>query len=57
MARCGESSLAAIKEKISACGVDLKAWGATKAEPEVEAIKQLQNLLDSLNKADCTDAS
>ena len=32
-------------------------WGATKAEPEVEAIKQLQNRLDSLNKADCTDAS
>ena len=57
MAGCGESSLVAIKEKISACGVDLKAWGATKAEPEVEAIKQLQNLLDSLNKADCTDAS
>ena len=36
-----ESGLAAIKEKISACGVDLKAWGATKTEPELEAIKQL----------------
>ena len=57
MAGCGESGLAAIKENISACGVDLKAWGATKAEPEVKANKQLQNRLDSLNKADCTDAS
>ena len=36
-----ESGLVAIKEKISACGVDLKAWGATKTELELEAIKQL----------------
>ena len=34
-----ESGLAAIKEKIIACGVDLKAWGATKTEPELEAVK------------------
>ena len=57
MAECRETGLAAIKKKISACGVDLKAWGATKAEPKVEAIKQLQNRLDSLNKVDYTDAS
>lgn len=57
MAGCWETIIAAIKETISACGVDLQAWGAYKAEPEVEAIKQLQNRLDSLNKADCTDAS
>ena len=41
MAGSKESGLAAIKGKINACGVDLKAWGATKIEPEVEAIKQL----------------
>ena len=57
MVECRETGLAAIKKKISACGVDLKAWGATKVEPEVEAIKQLQNRLDSLNKVDYIDAS
>lgn len=57
MAGCWETIIAAIKETISACGVDLQIWRAYKAEPEVEAIKQLQNRLDSLNKADCTDAS
>ena len=57
MAGSRESGLAVIKEKISAYGVDLKAWGATKTEPEVEAIKQLQNWLDSLNMDDTTDAS
>jgi len=30
MAGSRESKLAAIKEKINACGVDLKAWRATK---------------------------
>ena len=34
-----EFGLVAIKEKINACGVDLKAWGATKTEPELEAVK------------------
>ena len=57
MAGCGESDLAAIKAKISACRVDLKAQGATKAEHEVKAIKQLQNWLNSLNKVYYTDAS
>ena len=38
MARCRETSLVAIKEIISACGVDLQAWGASKTEPKVEAI-------------------
>ena len=41
MAGSRESGLVAIKEKISVFGVDLKAWGATKTKPEVEAIKQL----------------
>ena len=30
--------------------------GGNKDKPEVEAIKQLQNRLDSLNRVDCTDA-
>ena len=57
MASSKETGLASVKEKISACQVDLKAWGVTKTKPEVEAIKQLQNRLDSLNKADATDDS
>ena len=57
MASCRETGLAVVKEKINACGEDLKAWGATKTEPEVEEIKQLQNRLDRLNKADTTDDS
>ena len=57
MAGSRESGLVAIKEKISVFGVDLKAWGATKTKPEVEAIKQLQNQFDSLNRADYIDAS
>jgi len=35
----------------------LKAWGATKIEPEVEEIKHLQNRLDTLNKDDTTNES
>ena len=31
--------------------------GGNKDKPEVEAIKQLQNRLDSLNRVDCIDAS
>ena len=57
MAGSRESGQAAIKEKISAFGADLEAWGATKTKPKVEAIKLLQNRLDSLNRADCIDAS
>lgn len=52
-----ETGLASAKEKISACGVDLKAQEATKTEPQVEAIKQLQNWLESLNRADTIDDS
>ena len=57
MAGSRETGLASVKEKISACGADLKAWGAVKTELDVEAIKQLQNWLDSLNRADTTDYS
>ena len=57
MASCRETGLASVKEKKSVCRVDLKAWGARKTKPEVEAIKQLQNWLDSLNRADAIDES
>ena len=35
----GESGLALIKEKISTCGVNLMAWGATKSNLNTKAIK------------------
>ena len=52
-----EAVLAAVKEKINACREDLKAWGVTKTESEVEEIKQLQNRLDRLTKVVTTDDS
>ena len=35
----GESGLALIKEKISTCGADLMAWGATKFDLNIMAIQ------------------
>ena len=49
--------LAQVKQKIVACGVELKAWGAGKTNPDKEAIKQLQKRLDILNSVEVTEAS
>lgn len=36
------SGLANIQNRIEACGVELKAWGAGKLNPDAEEIKKLQ---------------
>ena len=31
-----------LKQKIEACGVELRAWGSSKSKPNDEEIKQIQ---------------
>ena len=49
--------LAAIQEKIKACGADLMAWGSSITDPKTMAIKETQKQLDRLNEAELTEAS
>ena len=44
------SALSSIKAKIENCGVDLHAWGSSKTKPDVDEIKRLQAVLQSMNK-------
>ena len=57
--KAGDSNhgLASIKDKIKLCGAKLMAWGSTKTEPNVAAIKELQKRLDRLNEAETTKDS
>ncbi|KAL4610617.1 hypothetical protein ACB092_08G063900 [Castanea dentata] len=43
------------KQKIGVYGAELKVWSIAKIEPDVVSIKQLQNWLDSLNRAETTE--
>ena len=49
--------LSQVKQKIDACGMELKTWSAGKKNPDKEAIKQLQKRLDILNSGEITEAS
>ena len=49
--------LAAVQEKIKACGVDLMAWGSSMTDPDTVAIKETQKQLDRLNEVELTEAS
>ena len=42
ISQVGESALKTVKEKISGCASELKAWGATKTQPGTKEIKGLQ---------------
>ena len=43
-------AMSSIKAKIENCGVDLHAWGSSKTKPDVDEIKRLQAMLESMNK-------
>ena len=44
------SAMSIIKDKIMNCGVDLLVWGSSKTKPNVDEIKRLQAVLESMNK-------
>ena len=43
--------MARLKQKIKACGADLRAWGSSKSKPNDEEIKKIQKHLETLNAA------
>ena len=43
-------AMSSIKAKIENCGVDLHAWGSSKTKPDVDEIKRLQAMLESMKK-------
>ena len=45
----GSSSLRGIRDRIQGCGVDLHAWGSSKAKPKIDEIKGLQKKVEVLN--------
>ena len=51
------SGLANIQNRIEACGVELKAWGAGKLNPDAEEIKKLQKKIDTMIGEDVTEES
>ena len=44
------STMSIIKDKIVNCGVEWLAWGSSKTQLDVDEIKRLQAVLDSMNK-------
>lgn len=49
-----EPGLLGVKEKISKCGSDLQAWGASKTHPDEVEIKRIQKRVEELSMADPT---
>ena len=49
--------LSQIKHKIEACGVELRAWGGAKSNPDTEAIKRLQKQIDNMILEEVTEDS
>ena len=49
------TTLGVAKQKITACGVDLLAWGASKTHPNIEEVKRLQKKVKEQNCADYTE--
>lgn len=52
---CAYSGMNNIKERIRNCGSDLLAWGSSKTQPDVEAIKKLQKQVEELSMVDQTE--
>ena len=52
-----EQGLASTLRKIQVCGSELMKWGSARTTPDVEAIKQIQKRLDSLNEGEMTSDS
>ena len=42
----GMHGMARLKQKIEACGADLRAWGSSKSKPNDEEIKQIKKQLE-----------
>lgn len=53
----GVHELALLKQKIQICGEQLRAWGSSKANPNNEEIKKLQNRMERLNMEEITEDS
>ena len=47
-----ELGLRSVKEKISRCGFDLEAWGATNTHPNEEEIKKVQKRVEDHSMAE-----
>lgn len=53
----GVHELALLKQKIQICGEQLRAWGSSKANPNNEEIKKLQNRMERFNMEEITEDS
>ena len=49
-----ESGLRRVREKISKCGFELQAWGASHTHPDEAEIKRVQKRVEDLSMADHT---
>ena len=49
------TTLGVTKQKLTDCGADLLAWGASKTHPDTEDIKRLQKKVEELNCEDYTE--